>query len=178
METIPYKLQELCKKNSYTLDYVIFSAGTLCCTRESFEDRFGREFGDFYVFCSKYNMVDLGSSCPPQIDSNAISQMTCEFNTLHDFPVDVHTELSSFVGEHLSDCYFVRVSDKKLVCVLRFKNGFDVIGTAGCIDPQDYDAKIGAKYALRDAVSKAGTVVGFLNQELKHNGQSFKKDIP
>jgi len=93
-----------------------------------------------------------------------------------DFDDKVVSELSEFVDEHLQNVYFVRVSMKVVICVLIMKNGFTITGEAGVIDPTKFDAAIGARFALRDAVRKAGQVVGFLNQQLKHEGKEWKRD--
>lgn len=39
-------------------------------------------------------------------------------------------------------------------------NGFSVTGTAACVNPDNYDAKVGAKYALEDARSKLWPIFG------------------
>lgn len=178
MDAIPYKLQQLCTEYGYSLEHVLLSAGTVCYAKDSFEDKFGKEFGEFYEFCAKYgtHTLDFGSRNLPKYKTSSVSRMSVDFHTLHDFPIDVRVELTPFVASHLSDCYFLRVSAKTTLCVLRFKNGFEVTGKSACIDFNDFDAHVGAKFSLRDAVNNAGDVVGFLNQELMHRGDKYEKD--
>jgi hypothetical protein len=82
-----------------------------------------------------------------------------------DKPADyVSCELTPFVAREVFDIEFFRISPKKTVCLLTFQNGFDVVGTSGCINPAHYRADIGSKYALRDAVDKAGPILAYAEQ--------------
>jgi hypothetical protein len=82
-----------------------------------------------------------------------------------DKPADyVSSELTEFVGKHVSHVRFFKLSPKKTVCLLTFKNGFDVIGYSGCINPDHYRRDIGSKYALKTAVDKASELIAYQEQ--------------
>lgn len=76
----------------------------------------------------------------------------------------VRCELTPFVGRHVESVQFFRVSPKKTVCLLTFKNGFDVIGHSGCVNPLHYRADIGSKYALKMAVDRASEIIAYEEQ--------------
>lgn len=66
--------------------------------------------------------------------------------------------MSKLTKEHIESLIIKedvqQVGTKTTVCVLTLKNGFEVIGTASCIDPDDYDIDIGKKYAREDAIDQ------------------------
>ena len=41
-------------------------------------------------------------------------------------------------------------------------NGFEVVGSSACINPEDYDLDLGKKYAYEKAFEKLWDVYGFL----------------
>lgn len=54
------------------------------------------------------------------------------------------------------------MSDRTLtVCVLRLTNGATVTGESNCIDPQNYDAEVGANVARENAKSKIWELEGY-----------------
>lgn len=76
----------------------------------------------------------------------------------------VSDELTLFVGRYTTSVEFFRLSPKKTVCLLTLKNGFDVIGDSGCINPNHYRADIGSKYALRAAADRASEIIAYEEQ--------------
>lgn len=84
-----------------------------------------------------------------------------------DKPADyVQCEMTEFVGRHVQQVQFFRLSPKKTVCLITFKNGFDVIGYSGCVNPLHYRHDIGSKYALHTAVDKASEIIAYQEQTL------------
>lgn len=59
---------------------------------------------------------------------------------------------------------FERKGRKTTICFLTLKNGFEVVGTSACVDPADFDVKVGEFYALVDALSQIDLAVGFYRQ--------------
>lgn len=60
------------------------------------------------------------------------------------------------------DYYTVGV--KSTICVLTLKNGFEVIGKSGCLNPDDYDLEKGSPIARRRAVEKLWELEGYKQQ--------------
>lgn len=90
-----------------------------------------------------------------------------------DKPTDyVSCEMTEFVGKHVAQTRFFKLSPKKTVCLLTFKNGFDVIGYSGCINPNHYRRDIGSKYALKTAVDKASELIAYQEQNKLASGST------
>lgn len=56
---------------------------------------------------------------------------------------------SAIVGEY--DC---KLGERTTVVLLTLRNGFEVVGTAACVDPAAYNHETGKRYARERAVSK------------------------
>lgn len=97
-----------------------------------------------------------------------------------DKPADyVSCEMTDFVGKHVAQTRFFKLSPKKTVCLLTFKNGFDVIGYSGCINPKHYRRDIGSKYALKTAVDKASELIAYQEQnKLAAGSEDVAYDTP
>lgn len=54
-------------------------------------------------------------------------------------------------------------------CVLVLRNGFMVTGESACASPENFDAEIGRKIALGNAVEKIWALEGYLLKEKLHN---------
>jgi hypothetical protein len=90
-----------------------------------------------------------------------------------DKPADyVSCEMTEFVGKHVAQVSFFKLSPKKTICLLTFKNGFDVIGYSGCINPKHYRRDIGSKYALKTAVDKASELIAYQEQNKLFSGSA------
>lgn len=46
-------------------------------------------------------------------------------------------------------------------CVLTLKSGFEIVGTAACVKPEEYDLEIGKKCSRERAITKLWEVVGY-----------------
>jgi hypothetical protein len=60
-----------------------------------------------------------------------------------------------------------RIGEKTTVCVFTLENGFEVVGSSACVDPNDYDFDIGMKYARENAYQKVWELEAYLLQENK-----------
>lgn len=56
---------------------------------------------------------------------------------------------SKIVGESYS-----RMGIKTTICVLTMANGFEVVGTSACVDPNNFNYETGKKYAYENAFDK------------------------
>jgi hypothetical protein len=77
-----------------------------------------------------------------------------------------------YLKELIDKKLFVRFFDKTVVCCIKLKNGFEVIGSSACVDPKNFKIEIGEKVAFENAVSKLWELEGYLLQSLK---ETFKK---
>jgi hypothetical protein len=66
---------------------------------------------------------------------------------------------------------YKRLGLKTTVCLLTARNGFEVVGTSACVNPLDYDERLGKFYALSDALNKLDGFIGFLRQEKELRGE-------
>lgn len=56
---------------------------------------------------------------------------------------------------------YTKMGMKTTVCLLTLKNGFEIIGTSGCVDPANFDESIGRKFAKEQAVDKIWMLEGY-----------------
>ena len=66
---------------------------------------------------------------------------------------------------------YQKLGTKMTACILTLKNGHEVVGLAGVVDPSKYDIKIGAKFAREDAINKLWPLFGYHMQVLMHEEQ-------
>lgn len=59
---------------------------------------------------------------------------------------------------------YKKIGRKTTVALLTTEQGFEVVGTSACVDPNNFDAEIGEHYALKDALNKLDELVGFYRQ--------------
>ena len=60
---------------------------------------------------------------------------------------------------------YIKVGTKTTIAVLTLKNGFEVVGKSGCVDPANYDHKIGSKVAREKAVDQVWLLEGYRLQQ-------------
>lgn len=58
-----------------------------------------------------------------------------------------------------------RLGAKTTVVCLQMDNGYEVLGSSACVDPDDYDKEIGTFYATKDALRNLKLIVGYVKQE-------------
>ena len=67
--------------------------------------------------------------------------------------------------EDIEECIVTEVYEKvglkTTIVVLTLTNGFEVVGTASCVDPANYDHAIGCKIARERAVTKVWELEGY-----------------
>lgn len=59
---------------------------------------------------------------------------------------------------------YIKVGLKTVISVLTLKNGFEIIGTSACVDPNNFDFEIGKKYAREKAIDQIWMLEGYLLQ--------------
>jgi len=60
------------------------------------------------------------------------------------------------------------------VCCLTLTNGYTVIGSSACVDPREWNAKIGRNVAHTNAVDKIWPLEGYLLQQKLFEGKPTK----
>jgi hypothetical protein len=59
----------------------------------------------------------------------------------------------------------VKLGEKTTVVLLKLKNGFEVVGKSGCVDPANYNHEIGVGVARKRAIDQIWFLEGYLLQE-------------
>jgi hypothetical protein len=54
-----------------------------------------------------------------------------------------------------------KLGEKTTVVLLKLKNGFEITGVSGCVDPALYDHELGKKYARERAISRVWELLAF-----------------
>lgn len=82
-------------------------------------------------------------------------------------------------NEWVRSILYQKMGHKMTVAHLTLKNGFEVVGVAGCEDPDNFDYRIGKHFALVDALSKVDPLISFLKQstpEVLHVSKRFSDE--
>lgn len=79
----------------------------------------------------------------------------------------------------VSEEYHVFESSKKTICQLILQNGFSVIGEAGVVSPENFNAEIGRDVARKNAREKIWPLEGYrLKQCLYEKAQAETVALP
>jgi hypothetical protein len=65
------------------------------------------------------------------------------------------------VDAAIVETHFWKAGRKTTVGFARLSNGFEIVATSACVDPEKYDEKIGEEYALKRIKDKAWELLGF-----------------
>jgi len=69
------------------------------------------------------------------------------------------------VESSIAEEFYTTIGRKTTLCLLTLKNGFEVVGTASCVDPSNYSEEAGKPYARKKAFDEAWKVLGYQKQE-------------
>lgn len=61
---------------------------------------------------------------------------------------------------------YMQIGQKLTLALVTMKSGYEIIGASACVDPANFDAKLGEKYALENAIDKLWPLEGYLLQEM------------
>lgn len=53
------------------------------------------------------------------------------------------------------------IGRKTTLVLLTLQNGFEVVGTSACVDPENYNQEVGAKFARQRALDKVWELEGY-----------------
>lgn len=72
----------------------------------------------------------------------------------------------SYIEKRIKDVeYFVLPNTTVTICSITMVNGFSIRGESACVDPKNFDAAIGRKYAYEQAFDKLWAFEGYLLAE-------------
>jgi len=69
------------------------------------------------------------------------------------------------VEDQIADVQFTKMGKKTTICLITLKNGYEIIGTSGCVDSANYSQQIGEEVALSRARNKIWELEGYILQE-------------
>lgn len=70
-----------------------------------------------------------------------------------------------YLLDRVSDTQFFRVGNTTTtICALTLDDGFVVVGSSECIDPDEFNKKIGEGLAFEDALKKLWSPLGYAAQ--------------
>uniref|UniRef100_A0AB39C722 Uncharacterized protein n=1 Tax=Bacillus phage KoopaTroopa TaxID=3234046 RepID=A0AB39C722_9CAUD len=70
---------------------------------------------------------------------------------------------------------YLKLGQKTTVAFLTVVNGFEIVGTSGCVDPKDFNFEIGKHFALVDALNQLGKFEGFYRQHTNHLVETIRQ---
>lgn len=69
------------------------------------------------------------------------------------------------IEQKIAKVGYIQVGQKLTLAIVTMKNGYEVVGESACVDPANFDAKLGEQYALENAIEKIWPLEGYLLQE-------------
>ena len=63
---------------------------------------------------------------------------------------------------------FHKMGEKTTVCLTTMKNGFEIVTSSSCVNPEDFDMQLGCEIARKRAIDKVWELLGFTKQNLLH----------
>lgn len=91
----------------------------------------------------------------------------------------MNLELSEFhsklLKESVKHIEYLKLGQKTTVAFVTAKNGFEITGTSGCVNPTDFNFEIGKHFALVDALNQLGKLQGYYNQHMNHMLETIKE---
>ena len=91
----------------------------------------------------------------------------------HQDPLPTAVTLAGMQAKVQKTVYTILPDTTTTVCQLFMENGYVVLGTSACVDPNKFSKATGEKYAYEDAINKLWPLEGYLLAE--HRFQSTKK---
>ncbi len=70
--------------------------------------------------------------------------------------------IESIEEKIVSTSYTILPDTTMTICVITLANGFKVIGEASCVDPANFDEKIGQEISRKRAIDKIWPLEGYL----------------
>jgi hypothetical protein len=58
-----------------------------------------------------------------------------------------------------------KMGEKTTICLIKLDNGFEIVGTSACVDPENYKKEIGEELAYNNAIKKLEEFEAYKTQE-------------
>jgi len=72
------------------------------------------------------------------------------------------------INKAIKSVDYTKMGKKMTIALVTMTNGHEVVGVAGCVDPENYDQTIGEKIALDKAKDQMWPLLGFQLQCERH----------
>lgn len=79
-----------------------------------------------------------------------------------------------FLESEIDTVEYNRFGDTNTHCTIKTKSGFSFTGESACVDPNNFDQKIGEKFAYENAFNKMWTPYGFWLHKALAESDSFE----
>lgn len=66
---------------------------------------------------------------------------------------------------------FHRIFGKLTIVIVKLPNGFTLVGQSGCVDPENYDEKIGEECAMEEITHQLWAFEGYTLQQNVHESK-------
>jgi len=68
--------------------------------------------------------------------------------------LDQENQIQDLIEKH----EFLKVGKKTTICLMTLKNGFEILTSSSCVNPDDYDREIGERISYRKAIEKLSDI--------------------
>ena len=68
--------------------------------------------------------------------------------------LDQETQLQELIEKH----EFFKLGRKTTVCLLTLKNGFEILTSSSCVNPDNYDQELGERISYRKALERLSDI--------------------
>lgn len=75
---------------------------------------------------------------------------------------------AAYMESRIAAVAYAKIDATVTVCSVTLDNGFSVRGESACVDPANYDEKIGKSLAYKQAFDKLWSLFGFRLAEVRH----------
>lgn len=89
-------------------------------------------------------------------------------NTLKEVKMSINRVTEEDIKAAIVSAQYHVVGEKTTICLLQLKNGFEVVGSSSCVDPENFDQLKGQELAYRDAFERIWELEGYVMQNTLH----------
>ena len=90
--------------------------------------------------------------------------------------MDTHNTVTpQMINAKIDKEQYFKAGEKTTVCVLTLRNGFEIVGSSACVDPENFDLEVGQKWARKDAVDQVEKLEGYALQSILYMDQINQK---
>jgi hypothetical protein len=98
-------------------------------------------------------------------------QLTCDLWANITIPLELQ--------DKIKESHFIRLGRKTTVCFMVLVNGYEIVGSDACVDPKDFDQKIGETWAFKNALDQLEKLEGYMRQNklMEKTEAKAKQDV-